>query len=75
MSPSSEEEVEESFGALAEGGIERAGGVPPALRVDAFGVAERVEALDVSLWAGEMCASTSSSMRRPARRIDSTARP
>jgi hypothetical protein len=37
---------------------------------------DRAEEVDVfSLCAGEMCASTSSSIRRPSRRICSTARP
>jgi hypothetical protein len=42
----SKEEVEKSVGALAEGGIQEAGGVPAALHVDALGVAEGPEALD-----------------------------
>ncbi|MBE1496203.1 hypothetical protein H4696_003303 [Amycolatopsis lexingtonensis] len=38
MLPSAEEEAEESFGALADGGVEQAGGVPAILPADALGV-------------------------------------
>nr|WP_241267344.1 hypothetical protein [Streptomyces scabichelini] len=43
--------VEESVGALAEGGIEEADGVEAALHVDALGVAECPEALDAVVLA------------------------
>src|SRR5687767_7301563 len=48
---SAKEGVEESVGALAEGGAQEAGAVPAALDEDALGVAEGSEAFDSVVFA------------------------